>query len=132
MIQVKSKQPETTVPLQSLQQIQKNVTDTLKFIMGDNSPEILDEMSTIFIEDAIPLIGQIKDGYNDQNYDSVFEAAHTLKGSSAAIGLEQLADLCLAIELCSRQQKPDNIGGYISSLESKYVQIQEALRTFIF
>ena len=132
MIQMNSNQPKTAVPLQPLQQIQNSVKEALNIVMGDNSPETLDEMSAIFMEDAIPLIDQIKNAYNNHNYKAVFEAAHTLKGSSATIGLEQLADLCLAIEISSIQQNSDKIREHISILESEYVQIQEALRVFIF
>ncbi|MCP4421117.1 MAG: hypothetical protein GY805_31280 [Chloroflexi bacterium] len=131
MIQVYGNQTKTAVSFPSLQKIQKDVMEAMELVMGDNSPELMDEMSGTFMEDAIPLINQMKDGYSNQNYQAISVAAHTLKSSSATMGLAQLADLCLAIEVSSKQQKLDKLGLNISSLESNYVQVQEALAAFI-
>jgi len=130
MMQMNNNQPKTAVPQQTIQQIQTDVKEALQFVMGDSTPEILDEMSTIFMEDATLLISQIKIGYDSQDFRNVSIAAHTLKGSSATIGLENFADLCLAIEISCNQQEGEQLANHISHLEFEYTQINNALMAF--
>jgi HPt (histidine-containing phosphotransfer) domain-containing protein len=130
MMQMNSSQLKTAVLFQSIQQIQTVVREALQFVMGDSSPEILGEMSTIFMEDAIPLINQMKLSYDSHDFKSISMAAHALKGSSATMGLIKIADLCLAIEISSKLQEYDQLGIHISDLESEYAQIRNALLTF--
>ncbi len=130
MMQMNSSQQNTAVPFKSTQQIQTDVKEALQFIMGNSSPEMLDEMSTIFMNDALLLLNQIKIGYSNQDYKSIDLAAHTLKGSSATIGLQDFADLCLAIEQCNHQQQSNQLANHIANLELAYAQINRALMAF--
>lgn len=122
---------ETAVSRQSIQQIQSNVKVTLAEVMGDASPEMLNEMSSIFLEDAIPLINQMKSGYSNHDLKSISMAAHALKGSSATIGLEQFSDLCLAVETSSKQNEAEPLIHSITLLEAEYVRVEQALTGFL-
>lgn len=115
----------------TIQQIQHNVKTALETVMGDSSPEMLDEMSSIFLEDATPLIQQMKDGVATSDFGAITIAAHTLKGSSATIGLDKFAELCLAVELSSKAQEPTNLGSSIAKIEAEYTHIEKALRHFL-
>jgi HPt (histidine-containing phosphotransfer) domain-containing protein len=124
--EVKSMQNNLTV-----QQIQQDIKVALELVMGDSSPEMLDEMSSIFLEDAIPLFEQMKMGLATSDFKAISVAAHTLKGSSATMGLEKFAGLCLALELGSKAQDTSQIGPFIAELEAEYTTIEEALRHFL-
>lgn len=115
----------------ALMQIQTNVKETLGEVMGDSSPEMLSEMSSIFLEDSLPLILQILDSYSNQEFEVMKAAAHALKGSSATIGLERLAQLCQIIETNSKQHDLDLIGSQMPLLEAEYNQISRALSDFL-
>lgn len=115
----------------TIQQIQQDVRIALETVMGDSSAEMLDEMSSIFLEDAVPLIQQMKDGLATRNFDSIIIAAHTLKGSSATIGLDKFAQLCLAVELSSKAQETNKLGPFIANLETEYSRVETALRHFL-
>ena len=123
--------PETAAHQQTIQNIQAHVKSALEAVMGDNSPEMLSEMSTIFLEDAVPLLQKLKQGYSHNDFATISMAAHTLKGSSATIGLEQFANLCLKIENISQQQEPALFNDLIIKLEAEYIRIEEALTTFL-
>ena len=122
---------ETAVHQQTIQKIQTHVKTALEAIMGDNSPEMLNEMSTIFLEDAVPLLQKLKQGCSQNDFATISMAAHTLKGSSATIGLEQFANLCLTLESSSQQQEPALFDDLITKLESEYSRIEEALTAFL-
>jgi HPt (histidine-containing phosphotransfer) domain-containing protein len=99
--------------------------------MGDSSAEMLGEMSSIFLEDAVPLIDQMKTGYATHDLTAVRMAAHALKGSSATIGLEQFAAICLEIETSCKQNETNQMRQHLAALESDYIQIEKALSAFL-
>lgn len=122
---------ETAASNPAIQQMQMEVKQALELVMGDSSPEILDEMSSIFLEDGLPLITQIIEGYGNQDFTSITQAAHTLKGSSATIGLDKFANICLIVETSSKQNDAQQIGNHIEALEAEYTKIEKALSAFI-
>lgn len=121
----------TAVSDQTLVHLRNNVKTALELVMGDSSPEMLDEMSTIFLEDSAPLIDQMKDGLQKSNYSSISMAAHALKGSSATIGLLDFANICLTVESASKQEETDIIGINLIALESEFSKVAQALQAFI-
>ena len=123
---------QTAVSRATIYQLQQDVKNALEEVMGDSSPEMLNEMASIFLEDAVPLIEQIKNGSVTQDPPSIILAAHTLKGSSATIGLEKFAQLCLSLETSGKQDDIDTLNSLIPVLEAEYEQVQAALRGFLF
>lgn len=121
----------TAAQNQMIKKIQVEFKEALELVMGDSSPEMLDEMSSIFLEDAVPLIDQMKTGNINHDFTAVQMAAHALKGSSATIGLDQFANICLAIESGCKQNETNQISQHLASLESEYVQIEKALSDFL-
>jgi len=122
---------ETAVFNQTIQEIRRQVTEALQLVMGDSSPEMLNEMASIFLEDAVPLIDQMKTGHTNGDLNTVRQAAHALKGSSATIGLDQFANFCLAVETSSKQNETNLVGNHLTNLELAYIQIEKALTTFL-
>lgn len=122
---------ETAVINLSTQEIRMQVQTALELVMGDSSPEMLNEMASIFLEDAVPLIDQMKTGYANQDWASVSRAAHALKGSSATIGLDQLADTCLAVEVSGKKREAELVGKHLTTVELAYIQVKKALTTFL-
>lgn len=118
----------------ALDDIRNTVKETLEQVMGESSAEMLNEMASIFLEDALPLIDQMKDGYANGDYVLIRTSAHALKGSSATIGLEKFADICLAVETNSKQQQPapSQIGTNLVALEAEYARVKQALGAFLF
>ena len=122
---------ETAVFNQTIQEIQIQVKNTLSMVMGDSSAEMLNEMSAIFLEDAVPLIDQMKAGHANHDYRAVRQAAHALKGSSATIGLDEFANICLAVEKSSKQDAPSLVSDHLATLELAYNQVKKALSGFL-
>ena len=122
---------ETAVFKQSIQEIRQQVQTALELVMGDSSPEMLNEMAGIFLEDGQPLIEQMKTGHLNHDFTAVRQAAHALKGSSATIGLDQFANICLAVEASSIQNEADSVGNHLKTLELAYIHVEKALITFL-
>ena len=122
---------DTAVFRLSIQDIQLQVKNTLAMVMGDSSAEMLNEMSAIFLEDAVPLIDQMKTGHANHDYLAIRQAAHALKGSSATIGLDEFANICLAVETSSKQNESNLVSNHLATLERAYVQVKKALSGFL-
>mgnify|MGYP002625436771 CR=1 FL=1 len=131
MTQMSNNVAETAVYQQTLEQIRNKVKFALEEAMGDSSAEILEEMSSIFLEDVVPLIYQMNVGYANQHYIAIQMAAHALKGSSATMGLDSFADLCQAIEGSSKLMQNSLISRNIAALEAEYAQVKRALNAFL-
>lgn len=131
MTQMNNNISQTAVSTATIHQLQQDVKNALEDVMGDSSPEMLNEMATIFLEDAVPLIEQIKSSSANQDPSSAVLAAHTLKGSSATIGLEKFAQLCLSLEISGKENDIATLNNLIPLLETEYEQIQKALSAFL-
>lgn len=77
---------------------------TLASLFGDEVDEFLAEMGPVFIENSQKLLTQIKAAINLDDLESVKDAAHALKGSSASLGMELLSKLCSDLEKCSQRK----------------------------
>lgn len=121
----------SAVSNQTVQQIQAKVKETLEIVMGDSSAEMLDEMSTIFLEDSLPLVEKMRSGLSSLDFQATRMAAHALKGSSATIGLEEFAHFCQAVETSSKNQEPDQLKIHVATIEEEYRRIEFALRAFL-
>ena len=73
----------------------------LKSVFGDDDDtfkEILQE----FIEPATSNVDEIEAAFADHSADGVAKAAHKLKSSARSVGANELADLCLALEVAGK------------------------------
>ena len=122
---------ETAASKRTVEQIQMDVKRTLEQVMGESSAEMLNEMSLIFLEDAVPLIDQIKTGYVEGDLAAIRMAAHALKGSSATIGLEHFAHITLIVENSSKANDNAAIAEQLPALEAEYERIKQALTSFL-
>lgn len=70
----------------------------LQAMMGDDSPETLNELIGIFLEATPQLLNEIRQAIARGDAAALRHAAHTLKSSSASMGACSLATLCAELE----------------------------------
>ena len=71
--------------------------------MGDGAVEIVVDLIDSLEHEVDKLVPAIQEALAQRDADQLQRAAHSLKGSSAALGAAALADLCLEIETFARQ-----------------------------
>lgn len=69
----------------------------LKSVFGDDE-ETFKEILNDFVQPATDNVAEIMAAYEERSADGVSKAAHKLKSSSRAVGANELADLCAALE----------------------------------
>lgn len=81
-------------------------------------PGIVAELISLYLEDAPRQVESIKAAVMEGNAERLALAAHTLKGSSAQLGAEELSELCSELENIALDWRAESASLLIDQLES--------------
>ena len=111
----------TTGPLDQAQiEMLLSLDDGAGGVLG----EIVGEYLAMAEAGRIDLFGAL--GQHDAH--GVARAAHSLKGASANVGAEHLAEVCADIERFARADELGDIGASFGQFESEFARVMDALR----
>lgn len=103
----------------------------LREIMGEDAEEFIADLVNTFLEDSRKQIDSIKNGLQSADFDAVKQAAHTLKGSSANVGLEYLSELAAAVEEAAKQNSIEGARDSFNSLLDGYEISIDAIKSLL-
>lgn len=96
------------------------------------NPSLPQKMVQRFLaEDAPMAIAQLKQAIQENNSSAMSKAAHSLKGSSALLGAQELSQLCLDLEKKGKAHDFQDIDQLLSQLEEQYQQVQQELTKLV-
>lgn len=95
----------------------------LKEIMGDD----FDELIAIFISDGNTQIENLRLAISTSNSDDIRRIAHTLKGSSANLGINTLSESCRVLEHKAAEDSLEDAQELLEQIISNYEAAKEAL-----
>ena len=124
-------QTQSSFPISSLDDILQNMQKWLIETLGDSAEFMIPELAEMFLEDAPPLISKIHDGLNLNDEIQVREAAHTLKGSSASMGLQVISSHCKKIEAFAKSKELPEATKIFPQLAAEYAQIKIVLEQLV-
>jgi CheY-like chemotaxis protein len=101
--------------------------DLLKETIGPDAGEMLAQMLPLFFEEAQALIAALKEAIKAGDLQELKKAAHTLKGSSASLGLISLATISRTLEEMVRQKRMDEAAQKLKQLEIEYGRVEKVL-----
>jgi HPt (histidine-containing phosphotransfer) domain-containing protein len=104
----------------------RTALDGLRALGGDG---LVRQMAGVFIEHSAGRIAALRDALGSGDAQGAAEAAHTLKGSSRQLGLTDLADVCLAVELATKQGDITGAQTHVAALHDSYTAATEMLRS---
>jgi two-component system, sensor histidine kinase and response regulator len=107
----------------------KALENISKIEKGSN--ELLKKIVAIFIKNTPGLIAEIQKGIQEKNSEKIFQAAHSLKSTSANVGAMTISNICGQLESNSRMNMIDDAASQIALIESEYVMVLNALNGFI-
>lgn len=81
----------------------------------------------LYLQQSTQLLQQIRDACQTQNSDALAYAAHTLKSSSAALGLIKISQCCQQLEHCGRTQQTGMVDELLLQLDSTFETSFQAL-----
>lgn len=91
--------------------------------MGADRPSAI-EMLKIFVEMTMPLIDTIRDANTTKDYDTLREAAHSLKGAARSACCDTLGDFAAALQDASDIKKPSD--ALVAQVISAFDDVQNA------
>jgi HPt (histidine-containing phosphotransfer) domain-containing protein len=86
------------------------------------------ELLELFIEEVSGIIlGKLKIGLGMSDTQQVVEAAHSIKGSAACLGLEEIAEAAKGVEENARQNRLEGATEAATDIKERCDQIAEEL-----
>jgi CheY-like chemotaxis protein/HPt (histidine-containing phosphotransfer) domain-containing protein len=101
--------------------------DELHEIAGDETARII----SLFLEDAPRLIAQLESASTAPDLDTMRDAAHTLKSSSANVGAMALSTAAKRVELGARAMKLDRPAVAVALVIAEYARARMALQGYV-
>ena len=105
--------------------IDMNTIDELRDMMGD---EFIGELVETYCEETPQLLEQLRQALQAEDAVTFRRAAHSIKSSSASLGVMGLADLARDLEALGKEEQIAGSEPALERLESLYQQVQLALK----
>jgi signal transduction histidine kinase/DNA-binding response OmpR family regulator/HAMP domain-containing protein/HPt (histidine-containing phosphotransfer) domain-containing protein len=112
--------------------VDRSVLDSLYADLGGDNPMLVADLINLFLKDAPQLLGKLRSGVAQGVASEVYRAAHTLKSTSATLGVVPMATHCEVLEQLAHKGHLADSGDLLRQLEQVYPQVERellALRT---
>ena len=133
--------PKGLAPLRSASQGDRNIGDSLSIdlsvlesiceMAGEEASLLVEEMVTSYLDDTEIRLQAIASAIKTANAESIFQAAHSMKSSSANLGAVNLAQLCEELERLGKDKTIEGTESLLSNAESEFQQVGQELKEFL-
>lgn len=104
--------------------------EKLRAVAGDQGTSFVAEMAQLFLDEATKSLADLKKGFDQGEWKQVTRIAHSLKSSSATLGLMRLSVACRALELDTRSgASSPGTGALTAELLEQFEQAKPALKS---
>jgi len=91
----------------------QKIADELDFDLED-----VEMLLEVFLESASESLAELKNGIESNNFETIFHAAHAMKGSASNLTLHEISDIAKELELTARAENDVNYQEYYNKLKS--------------
>ena len=95
-----------------------------------NQPDVLRQIIQLFLKFTPDTLEKIDAGVAGGDMEQVALAAHSLKGSSATIGAEQLAELCQQLYMEAKAGNRETVAVWATEVSHCYRETSTAMDAF--
>jgi len=120
---------DKTQPLTKVMSLQQRVLEVLTDLKSTD-PHSVTHLFETYTANGQQALAQLRAAVVQPEFGMVFTAAHALKGSSASLGLTEVALACEALEVAAQSHGASNLAELLSRLEHEFNLAAEALRQF--
>lgn len=93
--------------------------------MGDDGDDLAKDLVALYLKKTPALIAKIEGDILSNDMDGLKNHVHSLKGSSAQLGVVGVSEVCKSIENVLLVKQYDEIGPLLDQLVSNYRQIEQ-------
>ncbi|MDH3770085.1 MAG: response regulator, partial [Nitrospirota bacterium] len=124
--------PQTSIPKTNPEEVVSSANKTMDSekmaelrALGGN--DFVVKIITQFVKDASECVTQLQNAIDTENREELTKVAHGLKGICRNIGIEQLAELALAMEEQGRHDSFEKLGNQFAIMGQELAEAQKAL-----
>jgi signal transduction histidine kinase/CheY-like chemotaxis protein/HPt (histidine-containing phosphotransfer) domain-containing protein len=103
--------------------IDQNVIHDLLDVMGDEFASLVH----VYLEDTPLLVARLREASGRADFDTIVDAAHVLKSSSANLGALPLAELAKSAEHDALARRPGELRSHAQRIEMEFRRVRDAL-----
>ncbi|WP_420644132.1 histidine kinase N-terminal 7TM domain-containing protein [Candidatus Leptofilum sp.] len=103
--------------------------EALAQLVGKDTHEFLERMTPIFLEDTALLMQSLETAVQTHDSLAIRHAAHTLKGSSASMGMTSLAAFSHQLEQIAKADQLQDAHHLFDQVKAEYDRVQTTLAT---
>ena len=111
--------------------IDLSVLESICEMAGEEASLLVEEMITSYLEDTEIRLQAIAEAVRQADAETIHQAAHSMKSSSANLGAVNLARLCEELEQLGRDKTIEHTQDLLSDAESEYQLVQQELQAFL-
>jgi HPt (histidine-containing phosphotransfer) domain-containing protein len=109
------------------QVLDESVLNALGQLQGKARPDFVNQVIIIFLETALALLTDLKNGSASGQVAMLHHASHALKGCSATIGAATLSALCAELETVARAGAVPDAPTRVDAIVKEYRRVEAAL-----
>jgi HPt (histidine-containing phosphotransfer) domain-containing protein len=106
---------------------QGGITDRLEQLVEFLGAEAVAEIVELFLAEAPQRVSQMYRALGGRDRETLAASAHGLRGSSAGLGADAVASLCVAVETLAPRGSFDAAGRLLSQLEAEVDEVAALL-----
>jgi len=109
------------------QALDESVLNALGQLQGKARPDFVNQVIIIFLETALALLTDLKNGSATGQVTELRHASHALKGCCATIGAASLSALCGELETVARAGAVPDAPARVDAIVEEYRRVEAAL-----
>ena len=125
--QPQSQPPPRQAPPREHPAVNIGTLDRLRDLRIDGQPDPVAELIDLFLQQTPDLLRSLKKALEENDWETVGTTAHTLKGSCANLGAEQMAAWCRKLESIAGQGTLEAAGNIPGLLEQELAVVRQVL-----
>jgi CheY-like chemotaxis protein len=130
-------QPDTGAPMTDAEptimdgkedaSLDEDVLAALRQLQGAGEPDVFEELIGLYLEDTPTQLAALRSAVEAARADTVETIAHTLKGSSASMGAQNLSAICAELEGVGASGDLPKVTRLLERLEEEFGRVRAAL-----
>ncbi|HXG80820.1 MAG TPA: response regulator, partial [Sphingomicrobium sp.] len=111
--------------------VDRAVLDRLRAMAEATDPGLLEQIIAAYVSDTRKRLARLREAHAAGDAATVRETAHALKGASASVGAQRLAQLALELETRAAAESLDGIAAILPEIDGEYTQVHKALLEYV-
>lgn len=122
--------PETPPTDETEPVLNVRVLENFRQLQAPDEPDLVQQLIDLYLADVPERLNALHQAIAQGDATRLAQTAHSLKGSSANIGAQRVARVCLELERCGKANDLTNVAEQLAVLEQEVERARQALQKF--